>query len=221
MFKYIMLSSLFMISVNAANTGLNAASLKLKVYKFAVSTSSLCTNLVTVIDNGSSPTEVDFVGSVNLGSGTVTDGTYPCVVIEFSDNIKYTPSSNSTAGNCSTSTEYTSDVCRASSTSALIDGTTTTCDSSANKVAMYITTASSASSSSDAFNPPTTIGDTTKGFNLGSALTISGTSSGKFVVNPNGKVCDTDAAAGACDGETDANLNTCRMEPPTFSFTEI
>ncbi|NCN95692.1 MAG: hypothetical protein GW917_03125, partial [Bdellovibrionales bacterium] len=128
-------------ATQAANLGLSPSALKLKVYKFAVSTNPLCTNLVTVVDNGSTPLEVDFSGSVNLGSGSLADGTYPCVVIEMSDKIKYTSASTSTAGNCVSGTEYTLDVC-SSGTSTLVDGTTVTCSAADNKVALHISTAS-------------------------------------------------------------------------------
>jgi hypothetical protein len=204
-------------SAMAADLGLNAQSLKLKVYKFAVSTSPLCTNLQTVVDNGSSPTEVEFVGNVNIGSGSISSGTYPCVVVEFSDNIKYTPSANSTSMNCLAAVQNTMDVCSVSNTSVLVDGTTTNCTSGENRVAMYISTASSSSTGSDAFNAPTSIGDASRGFNLTAALSVSGTASGKFVVNPAGKVCDGDDAG--CDGG--GNNGQCRMEPPTFTFTAL
>ncbi|MCB0411138.1 MAG: hypothetical protein KDD22_01345 [Bdellovibrionales bacterium] len=202
-------------SAHAADTGLNASSLKLKVYKFAVSSSPLCTNLVTVVDNGTTPSEVNFIGGINLGSGSIANGTYPCVVVEFSDNIKFVPSSNSTSGNCIASTEYTLDVCQ-SGTSVLIDGTTTTCSNGDNKVAMYLSTASSSTTGSDAFNAPTQVNDSTKGFNLASSLTVSGSSSGSFVVSPSGKVCD--GVDAGCDGGGAGAV--CRLEPPAFSFSQ-
>ena len=181
----------------------------------SVSTSPFCTNLTTVINSGDSPAEVEFVGVVSLGAGTIANGTYPCVVIEFSSFIKFTPSENSDSGNCATSTENTLDVCQSGS-SVLIDGTTSTCASSTdNKVAMYLSTASTSTTGSDAFNAPTSSSDATKGFNLASSLTVSGTGSGKFVVNPSGKVCDDNAAG--CDGGGGGG-SSCKMEPPTFSF---
>ena len=220
----VILSAFFLVclctSLNAADTGLTASSLKLKVYKLAVSTSPLCTNLVTVLDNGSTPTEVDFLALPDLGSGTVADGTYPCVVIEFTDIIKFTPSTNSTSGNCLTTVEETLDICRtdSSGSSKLIDGTTTTCgvQGTADRVAVYLSTGA-AGDNEDAFNPPTSVGDTQRGINLTSALVVSGTTSGKFVVNPAGKVCDTNAAgcAGA-GGGTD-----CEMDAPVFGFSKL
>ena len=198
----------------AADTGLSPSSMKLAVYKFAVSTSPLCTNPITVIDNGASPVETEFIGGVNLGSGTIDNGTYPCVIIEFSSNIKFTPSANSTSGNCLTSAEETMDVCRSPDASLLIDGTTATCTAGADRVAMYLSTASTSTTSADAFNPPTSGADAAHGFNLASALSVSGSSTGRFVVSPAEKVCDGDS--GSCDGG--GNNGQCRMEPPTFSF---
>ena len=206
----------------AADLNITPTSLKLKVYKFAVSTSPLCTNLITVVDNGNSPTEVNFLSSPNLGSGVVADGTYPCVVIEFADNIKFATGVNSTSNHCVANVENILDVCRTDSggTSKLIDGTTTTCgvQGTNDRVAMYLSTGSSdtGAGGSDAFNPPTSIGDAAHGFNLTSALVVSGTSIGKFVVNPTGKVCDTaDAACGGGGG------TTCEMNPPTFGFAKV
>lgn len=220
--RYVISTILFLLSTQmmAADLSLTPSSLKLKIYKMAVSSSPFCTDLKTVIDNGSTPTEVNFVGGVSLGSGTITNGTYPCIVIEFGSYIKFTPTSDSTSLNCKSSVENTLDVCQ-SGTSVLIDGSTTTCASSSNdRVAMYLSTASTSTTGSDAFNPPTSASDATKGFKLSSSLTISAAASGKFVVNPSGKVCDDNASG--CDGGSGGTgtngAGSCKMEPPLFSF---
>lgn len=221
-----------LVSFNCFAAPMSPSSLKLKVYKMAVSTRNDCASPTTVVDNGNSPVYVDFVNNPDLGSGSVADGTYPCIIIEFSDNIKVTP--NASGSYCSTGVEVTQDVCRDynsdsdnnpatnPTTSTLIDGTTTTCNSSANRVAMYITRASSATTSSDAFNPPgcNTVGCTSAyGFQLGSSLTVSGSAVAKFVVNADNKVCDgNDGGAGACSGE---DPSSCNMLPPSFSFSQV
>jgi hypothetical protein len=196
---------------------LDANSLRLKIYKMAVSTSPNCSSPITVFER-TNPQYTEFKGGPTLGSGRLDNGTYPCVIIEFSDKIKVTPDSN--VGVCFNTVETTQDVC-SSGTSELIDGSTTTCGGADNRVAMYITTANDGTSGSDAFNPPTcnTAGCTAvKGFQLGSALTVSGSAVAKFTVNTDDKVCDgNDGAAGACAGE---NLGTCNMLPPDFSFTQ-
>jgi hypothetical protein len=211
--KYL-LSSLVTLSccgiLSSANaTLINASSLTFSVYKMAVSTSPLCTNLITVLDNGNSPSPVDFLTNPNLGNGVVADGTYPCIVIEFADVISFKPSA--TSGSCVLTTTYTGDICRndttPAGTSKLIDGTITHCGAAgtSDRVAMYLSTGSNATGN-DAFNPPTSIGDTVHGLNLATALTISGTSSGKFVVNTTGKVDDA---------------SSCGMNPPAFSFSKL
>lgn len=233
---FVLLSSLgFLQLANATgDLSLSASSIKLKVYKMAVSTSPLCTGLITVLDNGNSPTEVDFLQNPSLGNGTLADGTYPCIVIEFSDVIKFSPSTTSTSGHCVAGTEYNLDVCRSDNngggSSKLIDGTTTTCTGTsgtsttygtagADRVAMYISTASTSSNGSDAFNPPTSVSDASHGLSLSATLTIAGTASGKFVVNPTGKVCDGNAIG--CEGATATGGTRCEMGPPTFSFSKL
>lgn len=175
-----------------------------------------------MVDNGNTPSEVNFLSSPNLGSGIVPDGTYPCIVIEFADNIKFATAVNSTSNNCVANVDNALDVCRVDSggSSILIDGTTTTCgvQGTNDRVAMYLSTASTdtGSGGSDAFNRPTSIGDAAHGFNLSSALIVSGTSVGKFVVNPQGKFCDT--ANVACGG---GGGTSCEMNPPTFGFARV
>ncbi len=233
-----------LISLPSFSAPMDANALRLKVYKMAVSTSPNCSSPVTVFET-SSPSYVDFKGAPNLGNGNLADGTYPCVIIEFSDNIKVTPSANG-ASFCSVSSEVTNDVCRcdyngngncsdegeSTITSTLIDGSTVTCTSGDDRVAMYLSTASSATTQSDAFNPPgcNTVGcDNNTGFNLASPLVVAGTAVGKFVVNTDDKVCDGDdgwSAGGGGDCSTSPNAchcenNTqCNMLPPLFSFEQ-
>lgn len=203
--KLVLTSSIIALSTFGAT---DPSDLKLKVYKVAVSTSVLCTNPVTVFEE-SSPSYTDFLDSPTLGSGTITDGTYPCVMIEFSDNLKFTPTAND-GDDCVAGTEYTLDVCGASygGSGQLVDGTAFTCDDTDQRVAMYIsTTSTDTSNPTNAFTPPTTTNDGDRGINLGSALVIDGTSSAKFVVNASGNVSDSGS--------------TCEMAPPLFSFSKL
>lgn len=213
---------------NAGDIGLSARVLSLKVYKMAVSTSALCTDLITVLDNGNSPVSYDFLANPSLGDGVLANGTYNCVVIEFSDVLSFTPSTTSTSGSCDASTPRNLDICRSDNagSSKLIDGSTTTCTGTngvntsvygtagADRVAMYLSTGVTVGGN-DAFNPPLALGVNTHGFNLVSPLVITGTSSGKFVVNPTGKVCDSEhSTCGGLGG-------TCGMDPPVFSFSKL
>ena len=210
--KYLMALMAFLsFEALATNTGLSPTSLKLKIYKFAVSTSPYCTNLITVVDNGNSPVDVEFVGGANLGSGTLVDGTYPCVVIEMSDNVKFTPNDTSDSGNCVLGAESIIDICRTDNggTSTLIDGTIVTCTGtdpspSDNRVAMYLSTVSSGGG--DTFEAPTLL-STTHGLLLGSSLVVSGASVGQFKMNADNQIQDVAAA--------------CGLNAPAFSFTKI
>ncbi|MEA9357796.1 hypothetical protein SHI21_16310 [Bacteriovorax sp. PP10] len=213
---------------NAGDIGLSASALTFKVYKMAVSTSALCTDLITVVDNGNTPVAVNFLSNPDLGNGVLANGTYNCIVIEFSDVLSFTPSTTSTSGNCVASTPRNLDICRSDNggSSKLIDGSTTSCTGTnganagvygtpgADRVSIYLSTGVT-TGGNDAFNPPLTLGVNTHGFNLASPLVITGTSSGKFTVNPTGKVCDS--AHSTCGGVS----GTCGMEPPVFSFSKL
>lgn len=213
---------------SAGDINLSASALTFKVYKMAVSTSPLCTNMITVVDNGNTPVAVNFLGNPDLGNGVLANGTYHCIAIEFSDVLSFTPSSTSTGGSCASGVPRNLDICRSDNagSSKLIDGTTTSCTGTnganaglygtagADRVAIYLSTGVTVGGN-DAFNPPLTLGVNTHGFNLVSPLVITGTSAGKFTVNPTGKVCDS--AHSTCGGIA----GTCGMEPPVFSFTKI
>lgn len=209
---FIIFIALLTLNALALDTGFSPASLKLKIYKFAVSTSPYCTNLITVVDNGNSPVDVEFVGGANLGSGVLADGTYPCVVIEMSDNVKFTPNGTSTSGNCQSGNESIIDICRSDNggTSTLIDGTTVTCTGTdpgspiSNRVAMYLSTVTTGGS--DTFQAPTLI-STTHGLTLGSSLVVSGSSVAQFRMNADNQVQD--------DGVS------CGLNAPAFSFSKI
>ena len=217
--KKLLLSALLTsLSMSAFAAGVDTTALELKIYKFAVSSSPDCTGLTTVVTN-SNPSYQDFKGSPDLGSGELADGTYPCVAIEFSDQIRVTH-----AGPTSICTStFIQDVCQAGSTSTPIGGGVTNCGNSQDdRVVMYITTTKDALSENwDAFNPPicTTAGcgtqNTSPGIHLGSSLLVNGSVVGTFTVGTDGKVCDGDTG-GNCAG-----VGGCEMQVPNFSFSQI
>ena len=179
--------------------------MQLKVYKVAVSTSVFCTNPITLFEDNSASYS-DFLTSPTIGNGQLSDGTYPCVMIEFSSLIVFSPAAND-GDDCAAATTYNLNVC-SSGSARLIDGTTVNCTAGDDRIAMYLsTTSTDTSNPTDAFTPPTTISDADRGINLGSALVISGTASAKFVVNGTGNVSDTGAS--------------CDMAPPLFSFSKL
>ena len=205
------------LSISAFAAGVDTTALEIKIYKFAVSTSPNCSNLTTVITN-TNPSYQDFKGAPDLGSGNLADGTYPCVAIEFSDQIQVTHAGST---NSCTPT-FIQDVCN-SGTSTSISGGTVTCGSAQDdRVVMYITTAKdSLSQNFNAFNPPscntTNCGtqDSDAGIHLDSSLVVSGSVVGKFLVDTDGKVCDGNTG-GNCAG-----VSGCEMLPPNFSFSQI
>jgi hypothetical protein len=227
--KSLMLSlSLFSfgaVATPAGDLSLNASSLKLKVYKMAVSTSANCSSPVTVINNGSTPVEVDVKGTNPVfGAGTIADGTYPCVMFLISDTIKYKGQA-SASGNCSPSVEVSRDLCRLdnSGTTQLLDGSTFNCTNSEDQVVIYLSTNTTSNPSGNGFAPPASAGSQ-DGSQLGAALTVSGSAIGKMMVNTNGYLCDNQNDTGSdCDGAGSeaASSAACRLEGADFTFSKL
>ena len=194
----------------------NASQVLISIYSVAVSTSADCSNPTVVIDNGATARQVDFIANSNLGSSSVANGTYPCVILKMSDVITFTPAS--TSGSCTGGTQYTIDVCRANGstyTPLTVSGTvgtygsTTACTGSQaspvdDKVSLFLSTQStnSGSGGGQAFTRPASAG--TNGFTLNGAFTVSGSATGTFVVNFNNKI--------------DGSGATCDLQPPIFGF---
>lgn len=179
------------------------AQMKIKVFKFAVSTHTDCSDMQVIYED-SSPAYQQMLANPTIGSGTLADGEYPCIAMEVSDQIKFT--TNTTEGSCTAGSEYTIDVCRSdnSGASTLIDGTAVTCagtDDGVNpapnddKVAIYMST--TGSDSNLAFIPSSP-------FPLTSAFTVAGAVTATFVVDGSGKV--------------DGSNTACGMNPPVFGF---
>jgi len=192
--------------ISAPALALDAATMQVKVYEFAVSESEYCTDAVVVFEP-ETPAYSDMVGEPELGEGTLDDGTYECVIIEMSDRIKFTPSADD--GYCDTETEVTIDVCgsHGEQDAQLADGTAVECSSDEDRVAIFLsTTTNEPTNNVSAFTPPTA-DDDTLGINLGAALTVAGDTSGTFIIDT------TDTVENDNDGES------CQMQPPTFTFS--
>lgn len=220
-FCFFVFQTMTAFATPAGDLGLNASSLKLKVYKMAVSTSANCTSPVTVINNGTSPVEVDVKGANPIfGSGKVPNGTYPCVMMEISDTIKYTGEA-SASGNCSPAIETSRDLCRLDNAGStkLLDGSLFNCTNSEDHVVIYLSTNTLINASGNGFVPPAGAASQ-DGVHLGTALTVSGTAVGKLVVNTDTYLCDNQNDTGAdCDGP--GADNTCRLTGADFSFTKL
>jgi len=180
------------------------SAVKIKLYKMAVSASVLCTNPITVYTNDD-PGLTDMAAGPTFGSVSLADGTYPCVIMEMSDTVHFTPSA--AEGGCTIpATDPTIEICRANNAEAfqLADGTAGTCATGEQRIAIYLSTTVPSGSNSNSFIPPTVEGGTTKGINLASALIVAGAKTGTFVIDFTNKA--------SCQS------NTWELDAPVFSF---
>lgn len=226
-----------LFSIFALALGFNAfavtdpTSLKVKVYQIAVAENADCSD-PQVIFTSTAGSEKDFITNPTLGSGSLADGTYNCVMITMDDVIKFTPLANDGA-TCTAGTEYAIDLCRVGEDTDLLESTTTTStacvgtDQSvsaggiANKVTLYLRTTSPANNSGDADdvyswkkgtvlanangagNPSV---DSANGIQLTTGFVVSGTKTGIFYVDASSQV-------------TGAGAN-CEMNAPEFGFRD-
>jgi hypothetical protein len=94
-------------------------SLKLRLYALYLSPNPDCSAPLIVADYGTSPREVDMYTDPTLFEATPPNGTYPCLIIKFSDLIRMTPDAAAAAafpGRCTAGVETTTDIYRAPST---------------------------------------------------------------------------------------------------------
>lgn len=99
------------ILVNAGSP----TSFKLTVYKAYLSTSATCSNPVLLQDYGASGSEFNMFEAPTLFSGTPSGGTYNCLILEISDNLKIKVDATAVtthAGCVDSTTEYTHDIYR-------------------------------------------------------------------------------------------------------------
>ncbi|MBI2519003.1 MAG: hypothetical protein HYV97_01240 [Bdellovibrio sp.] len=210
--KLLALLSLGIMSTGfAADLALDPAYLELKVYKFAISKSEFCTDLITVFETNN-PVYEDFLNNPSLGSGSIDVGTYPCVVIEFSDIIRYASTTNSDSGLCVAGEQHSGQICRADwqENGVLIDGTQFACNDNEQKVAVYLSTGSTSGGGNEpAFVPPTAE-NRARGLKLLAPLIVSNGTIAKFIVDGRGQIEDTTPRGG--------QNPICEMNAPTFSF---
>lgn len=196
---------------------------KMSIYQFAVSESENCTDPVIVIDNGDTPKEFDMLDSPQLGSGTVADGTYPCVIMVMSSSLAVAASETDAV--CTANEEFTQSVCGGGESGEGLtmnfDGVEQACGGT-KKAYLYLSTGSTLtrtyeqSGSCDArfdegddsicnsFFPPNTE-DTALGVPLGEALVVNGEEVGVFTLS--------NLSVGE-DGD-----DRCGMDRPNFTFT--
>ena len=189
-----------------ANAAVDPSSVKLTIYKIAVSASTDCSN-PTVIANYPNGVEFDFASArkPRLANGYLAPGTYPCVMMQMSDVIKFTPAQST--GSCTAGVEYTRDVCRASSgtyqpvntnaNGTISFGSSTACTGTQatptnDRPMLFLSTASN-STSGNTFLQPTSASN---GIQLNGAFVVTASSVGTFVVDFRGKI---DGSNSDCD----------------------
>ncbi|MBV9946391.1 MAG: hypothetical protein JOZ69_06060, partial [Myxococcales bacterium] len=138
---------------------IDAASIKVTVYKFAVAHGADCASpaLVFASDAG---VESDLLSNPTFGSGHVDPGTYECILIELSKIIH--TSAATTSGTCTAGLEFPDVICHDGQGSALIDGTAVTCaggQDNPQHVTLFVTTASAGLGGDRALLPPTSSTD--------------------------------------------------------------
>ena len=212
-FRNLFLTSVSILSLSVPAFAVNPTSVKITLYKIGVSASADCSS-PTWVASSTDGVEVDFMTGATLGSPFVEDGTYPCIMLQMSDIIKF--KSSATTGSCTADTEYTIDVCRSGSgtfTALSSDGTfasSASCTGSDSNPAndrpvLFLSTASTnTGGGGSAFDKPANATSTTNGFTLNGALTVSGSGSGTFVVN--------------FDDKIDGSNASCDVQPPVFGF---
>ncbi len=183
---------------------IDATSLKLKVYAFAVSESLDCSNPITIFSNTSGE-EKDIATNPSFGSGRVDAATYPCVMIEMSKIIK--TSASSTSGFCTSGVEFSDVICNDGQESQLIDGTSVTCSggsSNDQKVVAFINTNSAGTGGDRALLPPLTTSDTTSGIVLTAPFVVEGDITGTLSVSLHNFL--------------GSDAGVCFTSPPPFTF---
>ncbi len=237
-----LLSVMCLFSTINTYAAVNPTEFKVTVYQVSVSLSADCSSPQTIFSSVAGE-ETDFLASPSLGSGTIANGTYNCVMITMEDGIKFKPAS--TEGTCTGGTEYSIDLCRARSGSAtadeyyqsytdLLSGTTTTsteCSGTSqiigsggasNKVTLYLRTTSLDTADSDS--------DFTTVWKKGTALANtnkSGGVTGPSQDRPNGlplasPFVVSNAKTGIfyvdATGKIDGSNGNCELLPPKFGF---
>lgn len=187
--------------------GGNASKATMTINEFLVSKSDTCSDPVLIYKSDEGKV-VDMMAGPEIGSGSIGNGTYPCIMLVMSDNISFTP--ETTSGACVAETAYTIDVFRPQGetykpTGTLPDGTAVSGTTEKQKMAIYISTLSTTSGGdgSNPFAPPTATA-TTNGIKLTNALVVSADVTGTFVMDSAGKI--------------GPNGSECDMQPPTFGF---
>lgn len=187
-----------------ASGTIDASSLKFKVYKFAVSLSEECTSPITIFTSASGE-EKNIASNPTFGTGTLSNDTYPCVMIEVSKKIK--TKSATTTGFCTAGEEFSDVICNDGQESQTIGGSSVTCSGGAGndqKVTIFMTTLSSGAGGTRALLPPTSSTDTASAIELTAPFVVEGDLTGTLKVDLRNFL--------------DSGAGVCFTSPPPFTF---
>lgn len=211
----------------AADTGIDPSSVQVRVYSVAISPNTDCSN-ATAVTTYAGGQVFDFEANPVLFSGAIANGSYPCVILQISDQVTFTPATSSTSGHCVAGTPVTTPVCNShdgqkyqtmtvNSDNTVTFGAVQTCTAaignSGEVVPLILSTASTSTHGVMApfIQPSSSTASDCQGgvlsgcgINLANPFVITATTSGTFVVDFRGQVKDQ-------GGE-------CGLEAPTFSF---
>ena len=148
----------------------NATSVKVKIYKLALSTNADCSNPITIFENNS-PGQSEMVNQQpNLGKGKVTPKTYNCAIVEIAKNV-------STMGAPSCPTVRVDSICPDTWQSQLTNGSGTfQCTGGTGndqRIAIYFTTNGPDNPDTRKFLPPLNGSDNTSGIKPTGPIVIS------------------------------------------------
>jgi hypothetical protein len=186
-------------STQAGLGTIDAATITITIYKFAVAAGPDCLN-PTLVFSDDAGVENDLLSNPTYGSGPVDPGTYQCLIIEMSKIIQTSAATSS--GSCVAGQVFSDVICRDGQTAQLEDGTPVTCsggDTNPQHVTLYVTTASAGQGGDRALLPPTSATDTTSGLKLTAPLVVSADTPVTLTVDPrqfldgSNPVCTTSA----------------------------
>jgi|GEM_PF-885253 len=141
----------------AADTGLDPSSVQVRVYAVAISPNTDCSN-ATAVTTYPGGQVFDFESNPTIFSGAVANGSYPCVILQISDQVTFTPATTSTSGHCVAGTPVTTPICNSGNgqryqtmtvnndntvTFGAVQGCTAAVGSGGESVALFLSTASS------------------------------------------------------------------------------
>lgn len=177
---------------------IDASSIKIKIYKLAVSTSADCSNAVTVY-NLDSAGQMDLASKPVLAKGNIAAGTYRCIIAEMSKIM-------TTNGSGACTTPRNDAICPDTWQTKLIDGTNVTCSGGTGndqRIAVYFTTLGPDTPGTRRFLPPADGSDLTSGIKLALPVALSNSVKGILKISKIGLLRQT---------------GSCAAENPNFSL---